>query len=295
MDGLTESFYIEDIVDYLKEMFTKESPVSEAELKEKLVKVRSAQNSGYPFDSLRSKLPTQNSELINQCMESLLSNAEAIAVDRLAFAEKIEHIVRDNSYLINIILHIGELLKIKVKELKYNPNNNEMLEYEHFITSDSKLTFNQLLEVAVQAKNILKNITSENAALQRSAKTAEANVSFKDGLISSLRNKIKELELPVKQNHTFVVIYNANRNRYLYSVVEELKDNKKVRSKTVLKSTKKLNKTCIFTNQEAEELLKKLYKTQSVKDAHNYAVFGLARSKAYSDSKEVKILKAKSV
>jgi hypothetical protein len=299
------TFVVTDIVDYLKEKFSDETKQGSGEdLIEDLTKVRTSEYSGRSFDTALSSF-SYNEELINQCTERLLVNAEAIAVNRLAFAQKIETIVKDNSLLINIILYIAELLQIKVKETKYDTSTNEMIGYEFYVKQDSKLSFNQILTVAVETKNILKDMRNQINHYSNESKRLNSENEFKNGVLTSLRNRVKEFEDKEKID-TFkyadlAYIYSGERGRYLYAietvVIKNSKKSKKSKKsiKYEFKSTKTLSEKCIYTNKKAHDILLEAVSNSDLKGVWNYSIVQLAITPPQKDTEVIAAAKSKRV
>lgn len=276
---VNEGYVIDDVIEYLLEISAIRPSLdtsAETSAREKItaLKMHTA-SSG-----------TQNSidymkVAIDEAVERHLTSAEAIALSRLSHIDNITSIVRDNITYINIILHFGELMGLKLTQRKFisNEEMKEFIEYEVPVSTDTKVDYNQIIDIASKAQSRLKRLENELKTLRITSNNFKAKYEFEVGRYAALLNKNKELEKSIKNvQHDNIkdlyVIYSGERNRYMRFCHTE-------KGESVIRTTKKVTQDCIFTSKDTAIQAVYLATTnplkKPIKNWHNYRLINLAK------------------
>jgi hypothetical protein len=273
-----EDYVVSDLILYLTEQVIKDRVKSERVPEPEQVKLDSEPEAFLPSITVQNQAssvpPDRMSDLrliIDMATEKHLTNADAVAVSRLAYSANIAALVQDNSKYIGIILHLAELLGIKIEENKFV--NNQFYVNQVEVNGDSKLTHNQLLDVAAKARSALSMIKNDCIAANNKVAALNNEIDFQKGRAKSLELRLAEAEAAAKAGANATkhinkyVLYSENRKRYIYID----KSQKSISGK----ASRRLNSNSFFeTPDEALESL--ILVRKSIKKWWSYKIVRLA-------------------
>lgn len=281
-----EEYIIPDIINYLVEVsaipeppppeYTPENPV------ELIEKFKPHMVTSEPVEGKINVL----SAAVSDALERHLTSAHDMAVSRLAMIENVTRLYKDNANYVNIILYIAELLSIKVIERRYVKTDEYtgFVEYAVPVTVNSKLGYNQLLEIASKASSHIKRLSEDYKTYKSNYDALIRAHEFLNGKFKAVDLRLKEAEKKLKEPQKFTnlpayVLYSSVRGRYLYKAEKN--------GKPYVKSTKEFNISCLFPTREAAQAVFTLSATNKlkkpIKEWWNYKLVHLAHGSIEED------------
>jgi hypothetical protein len=221
------------------------------------------------FDVMAEKRPStsHSTPMIDALLEATFGSTEAILATRLAYIKQVSDLVKENDTLANVILDLGERFAVVLPMDRVI--GNEIVAVNIPVTKDGVFNATEIALISVYLRRKMDKFPQTEASLNQTISKLEYDAKFKDGLITSLRNKIQTLEAVKPAMVTAFIIKRQGRERYLYVEGKEIKSSRTVSHQTLYATYEDAEKALIYAIKHRNRtMVKKVMTYQIVQLSH---------------------------